>query len=70
MILPPLGIHSSERSTDLCGCLMTRWYAKFFLDDGERTVVLHRVQRKMISVDNFFVFSRLLFFALLLLSVT
>ena len=30
----------------------------------------HGVQRKMISVDNFFVFLRLLFFALLLLFVT
>ena len=31
---------------------------------------LHRVQLRMISVDNFFVFFRLLFFALLLLYVT
>ena len=30
----------------------------------------HGVQRRMISVDNFFVFLRLLFFALLLLYVT
>ena len=30
----------------------------------------HGVQRRMISVDNFFVFLRLLFFALLLLFVT
>ena len=30
----------------------------------------HRVQRRMISVVNFFVFLRLLFFALLLLYVT
>ena len=30
----------------------------------------HGVQRKMISVDNFFVFLRLLFFALLMLYVT
>ena len=30
---------------------------------------LHSVQRRMISVDNFFVFLRLLFFALLLLYV-
>ena len=31
---------------------------------------MHGVQRKVISVDNFFVFLRLLFFALLLLFVT
>ena len=31
---------------------------------------LHGVQRKMISVGNFFIFLRLLFFALLLLYVT
>ena len=31
---------------------------------------LHGVQHRMISVDNFFVFLRLLFFALLLLYVT
>ena len=31
---------------------------------------VHGVQRKIISVDNFFVFLRLLFFALLLLFVT
>ena len=31
---------------------------------------MHGVQRRMISVDNFFVFLRLLFFALLLLYVT
>ena len=30
----------------------------------------HGVQRRMISVDNFFVFLRLLFFAVLLLYVT
>ena len=30
----------------------------------------HGVQRRMISVDNFFIFLRLLFFALLLLYVT
>ena len=37
----------------------------------EKTVQTeHGVQRKMISVDNFFVFLRLLFFALLLLYVT
>ena len=30
----------------------------------------HEVQRRLISVDNFFVFLRLLFFALLLLYVT
>ena len=30
----------------------------------------HGVQRRMISVDNFFLFLRLLFFALLLLFVT
>ena len=33
-------------------------------------VSVHRVQRRMISVDNFFVFFKLLFFALLLLYVT
>ena len=32
--------------------------------------VIHGVQRRMISVDNFFVFLRLLFFALLLLYET
>ena len=31
---------------------------------------MHGVQRRMISVDNFFVFLRFLFFALLLLYVT
>ena len=35
-----------------------------------RTVKVHGVQRRMISVDNFFVFLRLLYFALLLLYVT
>ena len=34
------------------------------------TVFIHGVQRRMISVDNFFVFLRLLFSALLLLYVT
>ena len=34
------------------------------------TWILHRVQPRMISVFNFFVFLRLLFFALLLLYVT
>ena len=32
--------------------------------------VMHGVQRRMISVDNFFIFLRLSFFALLLLYVT
>ena len=35
-----------------------------------RFLKLHGVQRRMISVDNFFVFLRLLFFALLLLYET
>ena len=34
------------------------------------TFVSHGVQRRMISVDNFFIFLRLLFFAVLLLYVT
>ena len=34
------------------------------------TLIIHGVQRRMISVDNFYVFLRLLFFALLLLYVT
>ena len=33
-------------------------------------VLVHGVQRRMISVDNFFVFLRLLFFAVLLLYET
>ena len=33
-------------------------------------ILAHGVQRRMISVDNFFVFLRILFFALLLLFVT
>ena len=33
-------------------------------------LILHGVQRRMISVDNCFVFLRLLFFAVLLLYVT
>ena len=36
----------------------------------EQTQQFHGVQRRMISVDNFFVFFRLLFFALLLLYET
>ena len=38
--------------------------------DNTRPNPAHRVQRRMISVDNFFVFLRLLFLALLLLYVT
>ena len=34
------------------------------------TLVYHGVQNRMISVDNFFVFLRLLFFAVLLLYLT
>ena len=41
---------------------------KCYEEDEAETI--HRVQRRMISVDNFFVFLRLLFFALLLLYVT
>ena len=33
-------------------------------------LLMHGVQRRMISVDNFFVFLRLFFFAVLLLYVT
>ena len=33
-------------------------------------MVIHGVQRRMISVDNFFIFLKLLFFVLLLLYVT
>ena len=45
------------------------------MSDARETAILqfhghqlyHKVQRRMISVDNFFVFLRLLFFAVLLL---
>ena len=37
---------------------------------GEYSFAYTRVQRRMISVDNVYVFLRLLFFALLLLYVT
>ena len=42
-------------------------YLKYMLFPN---LVLHGVQRKMILVDNFFVFLRFLFLALLLLIVT
>ena len=41
-----------------------------FHQDMIHVYIIHGVQRRMISVDNFFVFLRLLFFALLLLYVT
>ena len=48
-----------------------RWTARMQrLICSRHTGGFHGVQRGMISVDNFFVFLRLLFFALLLLYVT
>ena len=62
------------RSADLCLCFRICIKQVFscwgFHDIGYADTVLHGVQRRMISVDKFFVFLRLLIFALLLLYVT
>ena len=57
----PKKVQSGVRSRQCC---YLQW------NDNEQESNIQGVQRKMISVDTFFVFLKLLFFALLLLFVT
>ena len=60
------GLYGKGNIHIMCISLLRPCESQLYMNESSK----HGVQRRMISVDNFFVFLRLLFFALLMLYVT